>query len=115
VEDGIGEILENGEVAGAAAVDGDLDGFGVGLGESGGGGVTEFSDGLESFQPGDFPGFHGDVTAVAGDFQAVAPWGFAGASDEGGVSAIGPAAVDGHVIFDLDVVVAAELAEASDL
>ena len=55
VEDGIGEILENGEVAGAAAVDGDLDGFGVGLGEGGGGGVTEFSDGLERFQPGDFP------------------------------------------------------------
>ena len=55
------------------------------------------------------------MTAVAGDFQAVATWGFAGASDEGGVSAIGPAAVDGHVIFDLDVVVAAELAEAGDL
>src|SRR5207249_6114153 len=57
--------------------------------------------------------FKDDLSARAGDFEPIRSGRFAGGRDEHAGGTVGIFQVSGYVILDLDVVVAAQLAEAT--
>lgn len=113
-EDGVDEVFHDGGVLGGGVFDGDFDVPEFGAGEACFGGFAEGAHGNFVACEGEFAGFEDEFAAVAGDFEAVCAGGFAGGGDEeaGGTGWIFHE--DGDVVFDFDVVEAAELAEAAD-
>ena len=56
----------------------------------------------------------GETALFAGDFQFVHAWGLAGGGDKGGGRAVVVLQHSGHIVFDFDLMEAAELAETTD-